>query len=165
MCTNVSQTLACIHLAWGICCGNTVFDSTDLRWGSSPHVMLTLLVQCHCDRIWAHLEDKLPGTFVMDCFDKGYLLTMLVREYIYQGKWGGKIHDKVGDTILWVWVLDDNNNQKASWTQYVQYVTSLCFLTAYIMCLVTSSFWCHGGLYPWTGSHKNPSFFKLLWSG
>lgn len=60
-CTNVSQTLACIQLAWGICCGNTVFDSTDLRRASSPHVMLTLLVQCHCDRIWAHLEDKLPG--------------------------------------------------------------------------------------------------------
>lgn len=47
--------------------------------------MLTLLVQCHCDRIWAHLGDKLPGTYVMDCFDKDCLLTMLVREYSDQG--------------------------------------------------------------------------------
>lgn len=52
MCTNISQALACIPLAWRIHRGNTVFDSTDLRWGSSPHAMLTLLVQLS---LWRNL--------------------------------------------------------------------------------------------------------------
>lgn len=49
----------------------------------------------------------------MDCFDKDYLLTMLVREYIDQENGGGKIDGKVGDTILWVWVLDDKKKKLA----------------------------------------------------
>lgn len=38
---------------------------------------------------------------------------MLVREYIDQENGGGKIDGKVGDTILWVWVLDDKKKKLA----------------------------------------------------